>query len=46
MASAAIRDDGAFDMRQRGRWHRFKVDMTGDYTLIGLRPRLKNAGYR
>ncbi|WP_370682263.1 hypothetical protein [Comamonas sp. GB3 AK4-5] len=45
-ASMAIRDDAAFDMRQRGRWHRFRVDMTGDYALIGLRPRLKQAGYR
>lgn len=45
-ASQAIRDDGAFDMRQRGRWHRFKVDAQGDYLLIGIRPHLKNAGYR
>lgn len=45
-ASQAIRDDGAFDMRQRGRWHRFKVDAKGDYLLIGLRPRLRNAGFR
>ncbi len=46
MASVAIRDDAAFDMRQRGRWHRFRVDCSGDYTLIGIGPRLKNAGYR
>lgn len=40
------RDDGAFDMRQRGRWHRFALEMTGGYTLVGLRPRLRNAGWR
>jgi hypothetical protein len=45
-ASQAIRDDGAFDMRQRGRWHRFRVDAKGDYVLVGIRPRLKQAGYR
>lgn len=45
-ASKAIRDDGAFDMRQRGRWHRFKVDFVGDYALIGVEPRLKQAGFR
>lgn len=45
-ASQAIRDDAAFDLRQRGRWHRFKVDFTGNYALIGLAPRLKQAGFR
>lgn len=45
-ASTAIRDDAAFDLRQRGRWHRFTVDSTGDYALIGMAPRLKPAGYR
>jgi hypothetical protein len=45
-ASMAIRDDAAFDLRQRGRWHRFKVEVTGDYALVGLGPRLKQAGYR
>lgn len=46
MASVAIRDDAAFDLRQRARWHRFKVDVTGDYALIGIGPRLKQAGFR
>lgn len=45
-ASTAIRDDGAFDLRQRGRWHRFKVDAVGEYLLIGVRPIIKQAGYR
>lgn len=45
-ASSAIRDDAAFDLRQRGRWHRIKVDCVGDYALIGIQPRLKQAGYR
>lgn len=45
-ASQSIRDDGAFDMRQRGRWHSFKVQSYGDMVLLGLRPRLKQAGYR
>lgn len=45
-ASAGIRDDAAFDMRQRGRWHRFRVDFTGDYVAHGFGPRLKIAGAR
>lgn len=45
-ASAAIRDDAAFDLRQRGRWHAFRVDCQGDYALIGFAPRLKPAGFR
>ena len=45
-ASTGIRDDAAFDLRQRGRWHRIKVDCVGDYALIGIQPRLKQAGYR
>lgn len=45
-ASVAIRDDAAFDLRQRARWHRIRVDSVGDYALIGVQPRLKQAGYR
>lgn len=45
-AQAAIRDDGAFDMRQRARWHRFLVESTGNYALIDIKPRLRQAGYR
>lgn len=45
-ASSAIRDDGAFDLRQTARWHRFKVEMTGDAEILGIRPRLKVAGRR
>lgn len=45
-ASQTMRRDGFFDLRQRGRWHRFKVDIEGDFTLSGLQPRLKQAGYR
>ena len=45
-AQSAIRDDGAFDMRQRARWHRFQVESTGNYDLIDIKPRLRQAGYR
>lgn len=45
-ASTAIRDDAAFDMRQRGRWHRFAISTEGDFTLIGINARLKQSGYR
>lgn len=45
-ASQAIRDDAAFDMRQRGRWHRFKIDTVGDFSLQGIDVRLKQAGFR
>lgn len=45
-ASTAIRNDAAFDLRQTGRWHRFKVEMTGDAEIMAIRPRFKVAGRR
>jgi hypothetical protein len=42
----ASKADGKFEMRQMGRWHRFRVSMTGDFTLTGIRPKLKRAGMR
>jgi hypothetical protein len=45
-ASTAIRDDAAFDMRQRGRWHRFKIDTVGDCVVMGINVSLKATGYR
>lgn len=39
-------ENGVFKLRQRDRWHSFKVELKGDYTLTGLQPRLKSAGYR
>jgi hypothetical protein len=29
-------NDGKFDLRQSGRWHRFRVDMTGDHKLTAF----------
>lgn len=45
-ASVAMRNDAAFDMRQRARWHRFSVEATGDMVLTGIEPTLKPAGVR
>ncbi len=38
--------DGQHHMRQRGRFHRFRVSTTGDFTVTGIRPQLKPAGVR
>lgn len=45
-ASSAARDDGAFDVRQTGRWHRFKIDAVGQHEFMAIRPNLKPAGGR
>lgn len=39
-------DDGVHDIRQCGRWHRFRADFTGDFHLTAVRPKLKPAGRR
>lgn len=39
-------DDGVHDLRQCGRWHRFRADFTGDFHLTAIRPKLKPAGRR
>lgn len=38
--------DGRHNMRQRGRWHRFRVATTGDFSVTAVRPALKPAGLR
>jgi len=45
-ASSALRDDAAFDLRQSGRWHRFRVDQQGPAEVLAIIPRLKAAGQR
>jgi hypothetical protein len=43
---SASKADGKFEMRQEARWHRFKLATTGDFTLTGIRPKLKPTGRR
>lgn len=38
--------DGKFDLRQSGRFHRFRVDMTGDVKVTGYAVKLLPAGAR
>jgi len=38
--------DGKFDIRQTGRFHRFKCDMTGAAKFTAVRPKLMPAGTR
>lgn len=38
--------DGKFDIRQSGRFHRFKCDMTGYAQMTATRPKLQPAGSR
>lgn len=45
-ASSVSRNDGAFDVRQSGRWHRFKVDQTGACEFSAVRANMKFAGSR
>lgn len=40
------RDDGAFDLRQAGRWHRFRVDASGDHEFTAMRGTFSAAGRR
>jgi hypothetical protein len=44
--SSATQSDGKHDMRQTARWHRFKVDTTGDFTVSGVMPAFSPAGRR
>lgn len=39
-------EDGVHDMRQSARWHRFRLETTGDWHLTGIRPQFKAAGRR
>jgi hypothetical protein len=44
--SSASVNDGRHDMRQTARWHRFKVDTTGDFEATGIRPEFVETGKR
>lgn len=44
--SSALRDDGAFDVRQSGRWHRFRVESTGACEYQAVRMTSKEVGRR
>lgn len=44
--SAIGTSDGKFDLRQSGRFHAFRVDMTGDAKFTAIRPRMQPAGVR
>lgn len=44
--SSASQADGRHNMRQTARFHRFKVDTTGDYTVTGFRPEWVERGTR
>lgn len=39
-------DDGSFDVRQTGRYHRFKFDLSGDHRFSAIELDLKRAGRR
>jgi hypothetical protein len=43
---SASMSDGRHNMRQRARWHRFKLETTGDFTLSGIRPEFVAGGTR
>jgi hypothetical protein len=38
--------DGRHNMRQTARWHRFRVDTTGDFEVTAVRPEFKERGKR
>jgi hypothetical protein len=40
------KDDGVYDMRQRGRFHSFRLDTEGDFHVTAVRPDVKAAGRR
>ena len=44
--SSSTQSDGRHNMRQTARWHRFKVDTTGDFKLSGVMPEYQAAGTR
>jgi hypothetical protein len=40
------KSEGAYDMRQTGRFHSFRLDTTGDFHITAVRPSVKAAGTR
>lgn len=44
--TSAAKADGKFDIRQQGRFHSFRCDMTGNAKFTAVRPKLKRAGAR
>lgn len=45
-SSSALRADNKFDVRQDARWHRFRIDATGQYEVTAVRPKLVPSGVR
>jgi hypothetical protein len=45
-SSVSALNDGKFDLRQSGRWHRVAFTMTGPWEASAIRPRFKQAGMR
>lgn len=44
--SASALTDGKFDTRQSGRFHRARFDLTGDYKVSAIRPKIVTLGTR
>ncbi len=44
--SSQAQADGRHNLRQTARWHRFKVDTTGDFTVTAVRPEFRESGRR
>jgi hypothetical protein len=44
--SSQAQADGRHNLRQTARWHRFKVDTTGDFTVTAVRPEFREGGRR
>lgn len=40
------KESGSYDMRQRGRFHRFRLETVGDFHVTAVRPNVKAAGRR
>lgn len=44
--SSSAQADGRHNLRQTARWHRFKVDTTGDFEVTAVRPEFEARGTR
>ena len=45
-AQSSTLAEGKYALRQNGRWHRFRLETTGDFHLTAIRPRVKVSGAR
>ena len=45
-SSSQAQADGRHNLRQTARWHRFKVETTGDFEVTAVRPELQPQGAR